>query len=64
MGERPFKLIYEDFEEIKNRFRIEPISEPWVEKHRELIRLFNKYFGKEECIKYLTDAGILRGSLG
>ena len=64
MGERPFKLIYEDFEEIKNRFRIEPISEPWVEKHKELIRLFNKYFGKEECIKYLTDAGILRGSLG
>jgi len=64
MDSRAFKLYMDDIEEIRNMFNIEPLREEWVEKHRELIMLFYKNFGKAESVKYLIEAGIVRGSLG
>lgn len=64
LDNKAFKLLLEDLEEIRNRFNVEPYSEDWVEKHRQLIYLFYKNFGREESVKYLVEAGIVRGSLG
>ncbi len=64
LDNKAFKLLLDDLEEIRNRFSIEPYSEDWVEKHRQLIYLFYKNFGREESVKYLIEAGIVRGSLG
>ncbi len=64
MGERPFKLLYDDYEELTNMFSVKMVSGPMVERHRHLIRLFSKSVGREECTKYLLEAGVVRGSLG
>jgi len=64
MDSKAFKLLMDDLEELKNYINVEPIHEEWVDKHRELIHYFYKNFGKAESVKYLVEAGIVRGSLG
>ncbi len=64
IGPKLYKLIQEDLEEIKNRLEIEPLTGDWTERHKTLIRLFYQNIGKEEGVKYLIEAGIVRGSLG
>ncbi len=63
-SERKLKLIHEDLEEIEKWFKVEPISDEWVDRHRSLTRQFQKYMGREDAVKFLVEAGILRGSLG
>ena len=63
-SERKLKLIHEDLEEIEKWFKVEPISSEWVDRHRSLTRQFQKYMGKEDAVKFIVEAGILRGSLG
>ncbi len=64
LGPKLYRLIQEDLEEIKNRLNIESNEGEWSERHRLLIRLFYENIGKEEGMKYLVEAGIVRGSLG
>ena len=64
IGLKLYKLLQEDLEEIKSRLNIEPMIGEWAERHKMLIRLFHQNIGKEEGVKYLVEAGIVRGSLG